>query len=190
MLSDKLVKITDKRKKRRGRGGGSGKGFHTTGTGVKGQGSRAGYNKRWWFEGGQNPLVHSLPQARGFKRASQKTVIGINLFQLSKINEAIISEKNLRKAFGIVDGSRVKILAKGNIAKKIEVVGVEVSASAVRKIEKAGGKVLKGDEKIENRDMKAAEGEKSAKSVTEGKVKKATKAPTVALKNKETGDKR
>ena len=147
MLNERLVKIIDKKKKRRGRGGGSGKGFHTTGSGVKGQSSRAGYHKRLWFEGGQNPLVRALPHTRGFKRASQKQVIGINLFQLSKLNEAKVTDESLRKAFEIPEASRVKILAKGNVSKKIEVSGVAISAGAIRKIEKAGGKVLKGEEK-------------------------------------------
>lgn len=141
MLSSRLPKITDKKKKRRGRGGGSGKGFHTTGSGVKGQKSRAGYKKKWWFEGGQNPLVRALPHKRGFKQPAQKKAIGINLLQISKLPETKITADVLRKAYDIPKKTPVKILSKGNVKKKFEIKGVAISASAVRKIESAGGKV-------------------------------------------------
>lgn len=136
----KLTKITEKKNKRRGRGGGSGKGFHTTGSGVKGQKSRAGYNKRNWFEGGQNPLVRALPHKKGFKRPTKREVIGINLYKLEKLGKDRLDAKTLRKAFGIPAGASIKILSKGNVSKKIEIEGVAISKGAARKIEKAGQK--------------------------------------------------
>lgn len=130
----KLTKIVDRPKKRCGRGGGSGKGFHTTGSGVKGQRSRAGYKSRPWFEGGQNPLVRALPHKKGFKPVNSKKVIGINLFQLEKVEQSPITPKAIRKAFGIPSDVSIKILGKGNIKKKVEVKGVAMSKTAVRKL--------------------------------------------------------
>lgn len=80
-----LVKIVSKKKKRIGRGIGSGKGGHTVGRGHEGQKARAGFKVKRWFEGGQNPVIKSLPVKRGFRQPNKKEVIAINLSTLSTL---------------------------------------------------------------------------------------------------------
>lgn len=137
----KLPKIVGKKKKRRGRGRGSGKGFHTTGSGMKGQKSRAGHKQRLWFEGGQTPLTRALPKKKGFKPLKSKQVIGINLDLLEKSGLKSVTQETLRKHYGIKAKFGVKILGRGEIKRKVSVKGVPMSKTAKDRIEKAGGKV-------------------------------------------------
>jgi large subunit ribosomal protein L15 len=182
-----LTKIIAKKKKRRGRGGGSGRGFHTTGTGTKGQGSRAGYNKRWWFEGGQNPLVRALPHKRGFKRAFAKKVIGINLYQLQKVGQSPVTEEAIRKTFGIPAEVSIKILGKGNVKGKIELKGVAISAQAARKLERAAkGAAAKKSAKGKGTVKKVAE-KKTLKGSIKKPIKRKALVPTKSGKAQKNG---
>ncbi len=58
------IHVDRKKDKRVGRGLGSGKG-KTCGRGGKGQSARSGWHDKYYFEGGQMPLVRKLPK-RGF----------------------------------------------------------------------------------------------------------------------------
>ncbi len=134
-------KIVTKRKKIIGRGYGSGKGGHTASRGTKGQGSRTGYNPSPFFEGGQNPVIKSMPYLRGFKR--KKRPISILKFSDlekhfndgDKIDLAILKEKKLIKS------DKVKVLNNGKISKSF-IFGDEIkfSSSAFKEIEKIKGK--------------------------------------------------
>jgi len=136
-----------KRRKRIGRGEASGKG-KTSGKGHKGQTARAGGTIRIGFEGGQMPLYRRLPK-RGFNNVAFKTVFGIvNLDTLEKefedgatVNESVLRSNGVLK--GRFDG--VKILARGEITKKLTLEVDSISASAREKIEKAGGTVTVSD---------------------------------------------
>lgn len=130
------------RVKRLGCGESSGHG-KTSGKGHKGQKARSGGSIRLGFEGGQMPLIRRLPK-RGFNNAAFKTVYAtVNVGQLNAfedgatVNEAALLEKKLIR--GIYDG--VKILATGELTKKLVVVADKVSAAALEKIQKAGGSV-------------------------------------------------
>ena len=129
-----------KTKKRVGRGGKRGT---YCGRGMKGQKSRSGVKKKPGFEGGKTPLWRQLAKQKGFKSIYPKNEI-VNLGQLNKkfSDGDIITLKRLQKK-GLVDNIKVgvKILGDGNIDKRLEVKGVEVSKSAKEKIEKAGGKI-------------------------------------------------
>ena len=127
---------------RKGRGTGSGNG-KTVGKGHKGQNARSGGGVRPGFEGGQLPLYRRLPK-RGFKNFPfKKEYAVVNLKTLEKrFNDGdIITIENLIES-GIIknklDG--VKILAVGDLTKKLTVKANLFSESAKTKIESAGGK--------------------------------------------------
>ena len=130
----------DKNRKRLGRGRASGTG-KTAGRGNKGYHSRSGSKQRPWFEGGQMPLQRRVPK-RGFsnslfKKEFQIISISKNLkLGLNKIDLAIMIEKKLIKNAN----KPVKVLANGKIDKSIEVFANAFSESAIKKIEKSGGK--------------------------------------------------
>ena len=124
---------------RRGRGHGSGNG-KTAGKGHKGQKARSGA-PRPGFEGGQLPLYRRLPK-RGFTNINSKNIIGIGVDRLNafedgaEVTVAALVEK------GIVSNPKdgVKILGNGELTKKLDVKVNAYSASAVEKIQDAGGK--------------------------------------------------
>ena len=134
-------------RKRVGRGHGSGHG-KTAGRGHKGYGSRAGAKDRARFEGGQNPIHMRMRKLRGphkktsmpFENFRTKTQ-PVNLSDLedrfdagSEVNPATLREKGLAKR-----SEPVKILARGDISKKLDVHAHGFSAAAKEKIEAAGG---------------------------------------------------
>ena len=71
-----------KNKRRIGRGDSSGFGSYS-GKGMKGQKSRSGGGVRPGFEGGQLPLIKSLPMIRGFTNIFRVEYSVVNLQQLS-----------------------------------------------------------------------------------------------------------
>ncbi|MEQ1784008.1 MAG: 50S ribosomal protein L15 [Hyphomonadaceae bacterium] len=147
----KLNQISDKegaRKKRVrvGLGVGSGKG-KTGGRGVKGQKSRRGVAING-FEGGQMPIYMRLPK-RGFTPHGAKSYAEVNL---GKIEEFVAAGKlNAKKpidAAALIESGLlrrkkdgVRLLAKGEITSKVELVVHGASKAAIEAVEKAGGKV-------------------------------------------------
>ncbi|MDR0863156.1 MAG: 50S ribosomal protein L15 [Oscillospiraceae bacterium] len=126
--------------KRRGRGPGTGNG-KTGGRGHKGQKARSGGGVRIGFEGGQMPLARRVPK-RGFHNIFAKPPEAINVRDLELFDDgAVVSEGELLAA-GVISGNGygVKILAQGEITKKLTVKATAFSASAKAKIEAAGGK--------------------------------------------------
>lgn len=131
-----------KRRKRLGAGESSGKG-KTSGKGHKGQKARSGGSIRLGFEGGQMPLIRRLPK-RGFNNTAFKTVYGVvNLDDLDALPEGTTVNEGLLREKGLVRGriAGVKVLARGEVTKKLHIEADRVSASAREKIEKAGGTV-------------------------------------------------
>ncbi len=135
------------RKKRLGRGIGSGKG-KTSGKGVKGQKAREGVSLNG-FEGGQLPLYRRMPK-RGFKNIFRKVYAPVNLGAVDRAiadgkldGSAVVNEEALRKA-GLVGTGKVagiRLLARGEISRAINVEVAGASASAIAAVEKAGGSV-------------------------------------------------
>ena len=124
---------------RRGRGHGSGNG-KTAGKGHKGQKARSGA-PRIGFEGGQMPLYRRIPK-KGFKCPSHKEIVAINLDALNeKFEDGAAVDVEALIACGLVKNPKdgVKILGNGEITKKLIVKANAFSASAVAKIEAAGG---------------------------------------------------
>ena len=126
--------------KRIGRGHGSGNG-KTAGKGHKGQKARAGHGFRPGFEGGQMPLQRRVPK-RGFNNIFRVEYAIVNLAALESFKDgATVDAEALVKAGKIKKADKpVKILANGNLTKKLTVKADAFSASAKEKIEAAGGK--------------------------------------------------
>jgi len=127
--------------KRKGRGHGSGNG-KTAGRGHKGQGARSGGGVRIGFEGGQMPLVRRVPK-RGFNNIFAKPLTAVNLRDLGKYAEGETVSKETLLEKGVITKCQygVKILGVGELDMKLNFSVNAVSASAMEKIEKAGGKV-------------------------------------------------
>ncbi|BAT72203.1 large subunit ribosomal protein L15 [Thermosulfidibacter takaii ABI70S6] len=131
------------RRKRVGRGPGSGHG-KTSCRGHKGQNARSGGGVPAWFEGGQTPIYRRLPK-RGFKNPNAKEYAEVNVGTLERYFEAgevvtpeLLLERRVVRKLG-KDG--VKILGNGELTKSLTVKAQAFSASAVKKIEAAGGSV-------------------------------------------------
>jgi large subunit ribosomal protein L15 len=135
-------------RKRVGRGEGSGTG-KTAGRGQKGYGSRSGSKSRARFEGGQMPIHMRMRKLRGphmkksmpfepFRTHTQ----AVNICALEeRFEDGAEVTLELMKAKGL--GTRkdvpVKVLAKGELAKKLTVHAHAFSATAREHIEAAGG---------------------------------------------------
>jgi large subunit ribosomal protein L15 len=127
---------------RRGRGHGSGNG-KTSGRGHKGQRSRSGAGGKTGFEGGQMPLYRRLPK-RGFNCRNTKEIVAINVSLLNVFDDGANVDIQALKQKGLVSNPRdgVKILGNGDLKKKLTVQANHFSASAVEKINAAGGKTV------------------------------------------------
>ncbi len=131
--------------KRVGRGVGSGKG-KTAGRGVKGQKARSGVALNG-FEGGQMPIYMRLPK-RGFTMRGRKQYSEVNLhriaeaIELGKLDASGVTEETLVSS-GVVrrvkDG--IRLLARGDAPKKLNITVTGASKAAIDAVEKAGGKV-------------------------------------------------
>ncbi|MBA3810648.1 MAG: 50S ribosomal protein L15 [Caulobacteraceae bacterium] len=135
-----------KKRMRVGRGPGSGKG-KTAGRGVKGQKARSGVAIAG-FEGGQMPLHMRMPK-RGFNNPHPRDLAEVNLWRLEQAisagkldagkpidGAALVAAGVLRR---VKDG--VKLLGKGVLTSKLEIVVFAASSSAAAAVEKAGGKL-------------------------------------------------
>ena len=127
---------------RRGRGHGSGNG-KTSGRGHKGQKSRSGSGGKVGFEGGQMPLYRRVPK-RGHSCRNTKEIIAINVQLLNVFEEGATVDVAALKQKGLVSNPRdgVKILANGELTKKLTVCVHQFSRAAITKIEAAGGSAV------------------------------------------------
>ena len=147
-------KGANKKPKRVGRGSSSGLGT-TAGKGNKGQQSRSGGKTYVGFEGGQMPLYRRIAR-KGFSNYPfKKEYVCINVELLeTKFNdgETVNKESLIKKGFiSAKTASLVKVLANGEITKKLTIEVDKISESAKAKVEKAGGTVtvVKSAEKAE-----------------------------------------
>ena len=131
-----------RKSKRIGRGNGSGYG-RTVGKGHKGYQSRSGTKNRFHFEGGQTPLMRRLPK-RGFSNYGfRKEVQIVNLARIAalgidKVDVDILYARGVIKKTDIP----VKILGNGVINSPLEIKADMFSKSAIKKLEKVGGKAI------------------------------------------------
>lgn len=132
----------NKKKRILGRGSGSGRGT-TAGKGNKGQKARSGGKTYVGFEGGQMPLYRRLAH-RGFSNYPFKQEWQIvNLGEIDKRYESgeTVDQSSLYKKGLVKAALPIKVLANGDLSKKLSFKVDGVSASAKEKIEKAGGDV-------------------------------------------------
>jgi len=127
-----------KRAKRVGRGIG-GKGGKTAGRGTKGQ--RARNTVARGFEGGQMPLKQRVPKLKGFNNPFRVEYQAINLDTLEGLSETDITPQVLHSHGLAHKGALVKVLARGEITRSINLSAHGVSKAAAAAIEAAGGSV-------------------------------------------------
>src|SRR5215218_2397628 len=127
------------KKKRVGRGPGSGLG-KTSGRGHKGAQSRSGYHFKRGFEGGQMPLHRRVPK-RGFHNPFRVEYAVVNLDTLAeRFDEGTTVTLELLRERGVAPKSGlIKVLARGDISKKLTVQAHKFSGKAAEKIAAAGG---------------------------------------------------
>jgi large subunit ribosomal protein L15 len=135
-------------RKRVGRGHGTGHG-KTSGRGHKGYGARSGSKNRPRFEGGQNPIHMRMRKLRGpnkkmsmpfepFRTQTQ----AVNVCDLERrFEDGASVDLDALRAAGLATkrGVPVKILAGGELTKKLTVHAHKFSKGAKAAIESAGG---------------------------------------------------
>ncbi|MAG37738.1 MAG: 50S ribosomal protein L15 [Dehalococcoidia bacterium] len=133
-------------RRRVARGHGSGR-VKTAGRGSNGQASRAGFRRRFAFEGGQTPYTRRLPKLRGFKNPTrvEYEVLNIGLLHEHFKAEADVSLELLAERGLIRQRAAhrpLKILGEGKLGIPLTVHAHRFSASARAAIEAAGGSVV------------------------------------------------
>ena len=126
-------------KTRVGRGEGS-KG-KTAGRGTKG--TKARYQVRAGFEGGQMPLHMRTPKLRGFKNPFRTEYQVVNVGKLAELypqgGELTVADLVAKGA--VRKNHPVKVLGDGDLQVKLSVQVDKVSTSAEQKITAAGGEI-------------------------------------------------
>jgi large subunit ribosomal protein L15 len=121
----------------RGEGGRRGK---TAGRGTKGL--KARNSLRPGFEGGQTPLSMRVPKLRGFNNPNKEEYAIVNVGTLNTFRAGSeVTPEKLREQGLIRRRGRVKVLAEGELSKKLTVKTHAISSAARKKIESAGGSV-------------------------------------------------
>ncbi len=129
------------KKKRIGRGGKKGR---YSGRGIKGQKARAGRKMQPFIR----EIIKKYPKLKGYRAKSrEKLRAKVNLSLLEKFfgpgekitPKSLIEKKIIRKIKGRVP--EVKILAGGELKKKLIVENCKISKEAENQIKKAGGSV-------------------------------------------------
>ncbi|AUX12647.1 50S ribosomal protein L15 [Latilactobacillus sp. 5-91] len=126
-------------RKRVGRGTSSGTG-KTAGRGQKGQKARS--KVRLGFEGGQMPLFRRMPK-RGFKNINRKEYAIVNLNDLNRFEDGTEITATVLIEAGVVKNelSGVKVLANGELNKKLNIKVSKYSEAAKAAVEAAGGSI-------------------------------------------------
>jgi large subunit ribosomal protein L15 len=118
----------------RGRAGARGK---TAGRGMKGTGARG--TIRAGFEGGQMPLIRRIPKLKGFKNPNRVEFAPVNVEILAKYFDDDVTPEALYQHGLAHKGAKIKVLARGDLDKKLTVKAHAFSKAAKEKIEAAGG---------------------------------------------------
>jgi large subunit ribosomal protein L15 len=131
------------RRTRVGRGIGSGKG-KTAGRGTKGQKSRKSPGIRRGFEGGQLPIMKRMPYKRGFTNIYKTPWEVVNLSAIEERDFKGEVTPDALYEMGLTRGLEfpVKVLATGELTKKVTISAHSFSGAAQEQIEKAGGSIV------------------------------------------------
>ncbi|RZA08431.1 MAG: 50S ribosomal protein L15, partial [Proteobacteria bacterium] len=107
----------------------------------KGQKSRAGGFHKVGFEGGQMPLQRRLPK-RGFKSLAAPYKAEVRLSDLEKLPVGEVDILALKQAGVVGELARViRVIASGELTKKVSLKGLIVTKGAKAAIEAAGGSI-------------------------------------------------
>jgi large subunit ribosomal protein L15 len=122
-----------------GVGRGEGSKGKTAGRGMKG--TKARYQVKAGFAGGQLPLHMRLPKLRGFKNPFRVEFQVVNLDKISELfpEGGDITVADLVAKGAVRKNQPVKVLGTGDITVKVNVTADAFSASAAEKIAAAGG---------------------------------------------------
>jgi large subunit ribosomal protein L15 len=137
-----------KRAKRKGRGIAAGQGA-SCGFGMRGQKSRSGPGIMRGFEGGQMPLYRRLPKLRGIAggmSAGLPKYVNVNLADIEsagfqegeEVSLETLKEKRVINPSGRDRKLPLKILADGELSKKLTIKAGSFSTAAKEKLESAG----------------------------------------------------
>ena len=142
MKYNDLTVNRNSRPTRAGRGISAGRG-KTAGRGTKGQKSRTGHRKMpAGFMGGQRAIMQAIPKLKGFKSLHAKATVVYteNLNSLSgDVDNFVLAENSLIEN----PYAKVKVILRGELSAKINLKTQFASKTAVKAIEKAGGKFEK-----------------------------------------------
>ena len=114
----------------------------TAGRGTKG--TKARNTVRLGFEGGQMPLNRRLPKLKGFSNAGFGTAYQVvNTGRLAELfpEGGDVTPENLVAKGAVRKGELIKVLGTGEVGVALRVTAHAFSATAVAKIERAGGSV-------------------------------------------------
>ncbi|OGL71742.1 50S ribosomal protein L15 [Candidatus Uhrbacteria bacterium RIFCSPLOWO2_01_FULL_53_9] len=111
-----------------------------SGRGTKGQRARSGGKSGLKVKGLRQTLLR-IPKSRGFKSPVVKAAT-VSLRDVNDVSLKVISPSSLKK-IGLVKETRygVKILGTGALTKALTVKGCQVTQSAKKQIEAAGGTI-------------------------------------------------
>jgi large subunit ribosomal protein L15 len=111
----------------------------TAGRGTKG--TKARYQVRQGFEGGQIPLHMRLPKLKGFKNPFRVEYQVVNVSRLAELfpEGGSVDVAALVAAGAVRKGQPVKVLGGGDLSIAVNVTADKFTASAKTKIEAAGG---------------------------------------------------
>ncbi len=129
---------------RAGRGISAGLG-KTAGRGTKGQKARTGHHKMpAGFMGGQRAIMQAIPKLKGFKSLHAKTEVVYTdaLNSLSgDVDNFVLADNSLIKS----PFNKVKVILRGELTAKVNLKTQFASKTAIKAIEKAGGKFEKAN---------------------------------------------
>ena len=114
----------------------------TAGRGTKG--TKARNKVRVGFEGGQMPLNRRVPKLKGFSNSAFGTTYQVvNIGRLAELypEGGDVTPENLVTRGAVRQGELIKVLGTGDLAVALRVTAHAFSATAVAKIEQAGGTV-------------------------------------------------
>lgn len=144
MKYNELDAVAKKSAKRVGRGISAGRG-KTAGRGTKGQNARTGGGTRPGFEGGQNPIMKRLPKLPGFRSIRVKAE-NVYTGQLDAVGGTVDNFTLFNAGLVSSPYTRVKLILKGDVSKKINVKLQSASESAIAAVQKAGGSFTKTEQ--------------------------------------------
>ena len=111
----------------------------TSGRGTKG--TKARYQVKAGFAGGQLPLHMRLPKLRGFKNPFRVEYQVVNLDRLGELfpEGGTVTVADLVSRGAVRKNQPVKVLGSGEISVALNITADKFSASAAEKISAAGG---------------------------------------------------